>query len=166
MSFTLDIGAKAPEIVGLDQIEAPVIVLFFTSDNCPFVLGSEPLIKAAAETFPHAQFLAVNSNKDEKAEHQWPWPTIHDESQEIAKALGALRTPHFFIFDQDRKLIYTGRGVDDPKHPDLVSHNNLERTLEEHFAGQPISVPITNPIGCTIKWIGDKPEGACDLIEL
>ena len=38
-------------------------------------------------------------------EHKFPWIYLYDESQDTARAYGALRTPHFFVFDQDRKLI-------------------------------------------------------------
>ena len=48
-------------------------------------------------------------------EHNFPWLYLYDESQEVALAYGALRTPHFYVFDQDRKLVYTGRGVDNPR---------------------------------------------------
>ena len=42
----------------------------------------------------------------------FPWVYVRDKSQTVATAYGALRTPHFYVFDQDRKLVYTGRGVD------------------------------------------------------
>ncbi|MEZ4657455.1 MAG: redoxin family protein [Caldilineaceae bacterium] len=50
-------------------------------------------------------------------EHNFPWVYLRDESQEVALAYGALRTPHFYLFDADRKLVYTGRGVDNPRKP-------------------------------------------------
>ena len=78
------------------------------------------------------------------------------------------RTPHFFVFDQDRKLVYTGRGVDNPLHADEATVNDLDRALEELLAGQPVSTPVTNPIGCNIKWENQDahwmPPEACDLV--
>ena len=46
--------------------------------------------------------------------------------------------------------------------------NDLERALTEHLAGKPVSVPVTNPIGCNVKWDGQDahwmPPEACDLV--
>jgi hypothetical protein len=46
--------------------------------------------------------------------------------------------------------------------------NDLERALDEYLAGKDISVPVTNPIGCNVKWEGKDahwmPPDACDLV--
>ncbi|NLM25988.1 MAG: redoxin family protein, partial [Firmicutes bacterium] len=101
-------------------------------------------------------------------EHKFPWVYLHDQSQEVALAYGALRTPHFFVFDQERKLVYTGRGVDNPRDPSKMTINDLENALDQLVAGQQVSTPITNPIGCNIKWDGKPahwmPPEACDLV--
>ena len=101
-------------------------------------------------------------------EHNFPWVYLHDESQDIARVYGALRTPHFFVFDKERALIYSGRGVDSPRDTSKMTVNDLERALEEHLAGKPVSVPLTNPIGCNVKWEGRDahwmPPEACDLV--
>ncbi|MDX1301481.1 hypothetical protein [Photobacterium sp.] len=67
---------------------------------------------------------------------------------------GALRTPHFYVFNQERKLVYTGRGVDNPRNTARMTVNDLDNALEELLAGLPVTVPVTNPIGCNIKWEG------------
>jgi hypothetical protein len=102
------------------------------------------------------------------SEKKFPWVYLRDKSQDIARAYGALRTPHFYVFDSDRKLIYTGRGVDNPRDTTQMTANDLERALEEHLAGKPVSVPLTNPLGCNVKWDGMDahwmPVEACDLV--
>ncbi len=89
-------------------------------------------------------------------------------AQKIAIAYGALRTPHFYIFDNNRKLKYTGRGVDNPKDTNKMKVNDLWNTLDEYVSNKKISTSITNPIGCNVKWEGKDPhwmpEDACDLI--
>jgi hypothetical protein len=101
-------------------------------------------------------------------EHKFPWVYLHDETQEIAKFYGALKTPHFFVFDENRKLVYTGRGVDSPRDTSKMMVNDLDRTLIELIYGKKISIPLTNPIGCNIKWEGKDahwmPAEACDLV--
>ena len=83
-------------------------------------------------------------------------------------AYGALRTPHFYVFDEERNLIYTGRGVDNPRETEKMTINDLENVLEEYLAGKEISTPLTNPIGCNVKWEGEDahwmPAEACDLV--
>jgi peroxiredoxin len=193
MAFTLRIGEKAPdfrlpatngktyELSDFDDAE--VLVVFFTCNHCPYVIGSDEVTRKTVEKFSPkgVKFVGINSNsKNTYAEddfehmvarmkkHKFPWLYLYDESQEVAKAYGALRTPHFFVFDKDRRLIYTGRGVDNPRQTGKMKVNDLERALEEHLAGKSVSVPLTNPIGCTIKWEGKDahwmPAEACDLV--
>src|SRR5699024_10493514 len=166
-----------------DYNKAKLLVVFFTCNHCPFVLNSNELTQATVEEFSDqgVSFVAINSNSantndadsfenmvKKMEDKQYPWPYLHDESQEVAKAYGALRTPHFYVFDEDRKLIYTGRAVDNPKDPDKVKEKNLEQALLEKLSGKPISVPLTNPIGCNVKWDGEDaswmPPEACDLV--
>ena len=100
-------------------------------------------------------------------QHKFPWVYLHDESQAVARAYGALRTPHFYVFDQDRRLVYTGAGVDSPRDTNRMAANYLDKALTELLAGQPITTPKTNPIGCNVKWDGQDahwmPPEACDL---
>ncbi len=193
MSFTLQIGDSAPDfqLPGTDgktyQLsdfsQSPVLVVFFTCNHCPYVIGSDEATSKTAEKFSSqgVTFVGINANsKNTYAEddfghmvtrmnqYQFPWTYLHDKSQAIAKAYGALRTPHFYVFDKDRNLVYTGRGIDTPRDCSLMTINDLERTLTEHLAGKPISIPVTNPIGCNVKWDGQDPHWmpveACDLV--
>ncbi len=74
----------------------------------------------------------------------------------------------FLLPNKDRQLIYTGRGVDNPRETDKMTVNDLDRALEEHLAGKEISVTLTNPLGCNVKWENQEehwmPAEACDLI--
>jgi hypothetical protein len=100
--------------------------------------------------------------------HKFPWVYLYDKPQKVAEAYGALRTPHFYVFNEGRKLVYTGRGVDNPRDTSKMTVNNLDLVLEELTGGRPVSVPVTNPIGCNIKWEGKDahwmPPDACDLV--
>ncbi len=193
MSFTMSIGSKAidfklPATDGKsyslnDFDEADTLVLFFTCNHCPYVIGSDEVTRATAEKYKSmgVKFVGINSNSkntyaDDDFPHMvsrmeelnFPWIYLYDESQEIARAYGALRTPHFYIFNKERKLIYTGRGVDNPKNSDLITVNDLDRALGEITSGKPVSVAVTNPLGCNVKWDGKDahwmPPEACDLI--
>jgi len=192
MSFTLEISTASPSFelpatdgrsYKLSDFQEEFLVIFFTCNHCPYVLGSDEVTRAAAERFAGegVRFVAINSNSaatyreddfphmvKRMEEHQFPWLYLYDESQEVARAFGALRTPHFYLFNRERKLLYTGRGVDQPKDSSRITVNDLERALEEVTTGRPVSVPMTNPIGCNIKWNGKDrhwmPAEACDLV--
>jgi peroxiredoxin len=192
MSFTLQVGEKAPDFelpatdgktYRLSDFDDETLVIFFTCNHCPFVVGSDEVTRKTVERFTPKQvrFVGINSNStntvpedsfedmvERMEEHSFPWLYLRDESQEVALTYGAMRTPHFYVFDKERKLVYTGRGVDNPRETSKVTVNDLERALEEHTSGKPVSVPLTNPIGCNVKW-EDKdahwmPPEACDLV--
>ena len=193
MSFTLELGATAPDfsVVGTDGqtytlanfVEAATLVVFFTCNHCPFVVGSDELTRATAEKFQDkgVAFIGINSNSEKTnptddfdqmvlrmKEYDFPWVYARDASQEVALAYGALRTPHFYVFDADRKLVYCGRGVDQPRDTSMVQVNDLENALAEVTTGLSVSVPLTNPIGCNVKWMDQDahwmPADACDLV--
>ena len=191
MPFTLQIGDSAPGFTlpatdgnnySISNFQEEYLVVFFTCNHCPYVINSDEVTRSSAEKFAAAgvKFIGINSNsagtyRDDDfphmvkrmEEHRFPWLYLYDESQQVAQAYGALRTPHFYLFDKERKLVYTGRGVDQPRDSSRISLNDLERALEEVTSGRPVSVPLTNLIGCNVKWEGkDKhwmPADACDL---
>ncbi|MGA1645631.1 MAG: thioredoxin family protein [bacterium] len=193
MSFTLELGATAPDfsVAGTDGKNysladfesASTLVVFFTCNHCPFVVGSDEVTRATAEKFQDkgVAFIGINSNSEKTnptddfdqmvsrmKEHNFPWIYARDASQEVAQAYGALRTPHFYVFDADRKVMYCGRGVDQPRDTSKMQVNDLEKALAEVTAGQSVSVPLTNPIGCNVKWLEQDahwmPADACDLV--
>jgi len=193
MAFTLQIGERAPDFrlpatdgktyTLADFDDAQTLVVFFTCNHCPFVLGSDEVTRATAEKYAPkgVRFVAINANwvgihPEDSFEHmvtrmeeqRFPWVYLHDEAQDVARAYGALRTPHFYVFDRDRKLVYTGRGVDVPDDTAKMTVNDLDNALAEHTAGKPVSTPLTNPIGCNVKWVGQDehwmPDEARNLV--
>ena len=192
MSFTLKLGQKAIpfNLLGTDHKEyssesfkSSFVVIFFTCNHCPYVTGSDEETRQTVNKFKErdVQFIAINSNSKNTyeedsfenmiirmKEHDFPWHYLHDPDQTTALSYGALKTPHFFIFNQERKLVYTGRGVDSPLDSSKIKVNNLELALDELTSNDLISTPVTNPIGCSIKWEGQDshwmPPEACDLI--
>lgn len=191
--FTLTLGQHPPEFslratdgktyTLEDFKDFNTLVIFFTCNHCPYVINSDEITRKTVEKFSPkgVAFIGINSNSASTVaedsydhmvhrmhENKFPWVYLHDTTQEVAKKYGALRTPHFYIFDKERKLIYTGRGVDSPRNPDKITVNDLENALNEHLNGKKLTTPITNPIGCNVKWAGKDrhwmPEEACDLI--
>lgn len=192
MSFTLSISSVAPDfnlkgtdggVYSLSSFKSPWLVVFFTCNHCPYVTGSDEETRKTAEVYKAkgVEFVGINSNSantypdddfdgmvKRMSEHEFPWTYLHDETQDVARAYGALRTPHFYVFDKERKLCYTGRAVDQPRNAELIQERDLDRALEELTSGKEATVPMTNPIGCNVKWDGKDahwmPAEACDLV--
>lgn len=193
MSFTLEIGKAAPDFslpatdgkkYSLKSFaSSPYLVVFFTCNHCPFVVGSDEITRQTVNKYSPkgVAFIGINSNSQKTHpddafepmvkrmnEHKFPWVYAHDATQDVARAYGALRTPHFYVFNKERKLVYTGRGVDNPREAGKTRVNDLDRVLGELTVGKPITVTKTNPIGCNVKWDGQDahwmPADACDLV--
>lgn len=193
MAFTLEIGESAPDfrLPGVDGKEyalgdfgdARALVVVFSCNHCPYAIGAEDRIIAFAREYaPRGVALVmINSNDtaahpDDDFEHMvqrahdkgFPFPYLHDESQQIALAYGALRTPHFYLFDADRRLVYTGRMDDNPKSAGSETTHELRDAVESLLAGEKIAVALTNPLGCNVKWRDQDahwmPADACDLV--
>jgi peroxiredoxin len=193
MAFTLELGEPAPnfDLPGVDGksyslasfADARILVVVFSCNHCPYVVGSEDRLNALhAEYNPKGvEMIAVNSNETDNhptdsfehmaqraKEKGFRFPYVRDESQEVALAYGALRTPHFYVFDAERKLRYTGRMDDNPRQAGRETTRELRDALDALLEGEDPPVPLTNPIGCNVKWKGRDahwmPPEACDLV--
>ena len=142
MPFTLQIGDAAPHFAlkgtdnqthALTDFTDPVLVVAFTCNHCPYVVNSDEITRATADRYKDqgVRFVMINANSaatykeddfdhmvERMNEHDFPWTYLHDETQDTARAYGALRTPHFFVFNQNRVLVYTGRAMDNPRQPE------------------------------------------------
>lgn len=192
MSFTLQPGDQAPDfdlpgIGGRDFTFSDVrgangTLIFFTCNHCPYVVGSEERMQAL---FVRCASLGItmtaihsNETKDHPSddwesvvervrEKGFRWLSLRDERQLIAREYGAERTPHYFLFDKDGKLVYSGRMDNSPRDASKAQTHELEDAIADMRSGRPAAVPRTDAIGCNIKW-WDKdahwmPKEACDL---
>ena len=193
MAFTLQLGDTAPnfslpatdgQTYSLANFaDAPILVIAFTCNHCPYVIQSEQRVLDFTRDYSShgVAYVAINSNSagtyaDDSFEHMkeraqergFQFPYLHDESQDVARAYGALRTPHFYVFDAERKLRYTGRMDDNPRNPGQETTRELRDAVDALLAGRAVEVPLTNPIGCNVKWDGKDahwmPAEACDIV--
>lgn len=181
LKLSLPIGSPPPEfdLLGVDgehhrlqdYDDHEALVLIESCNHCPYVLAWEGRINAAARDYADrgVATVAICSNDAEAVpEDSFPemvkrardegfvFDYVHDEAQQLARALGATRTPEVFVFDRDRKLVYHGL-VDDSRDEDRVTHPYLRSALDAALAGTPPPVADTPPQGCTIKWRQPKP---------
>jgi peroxiredoxin len=193
MAFTLEIGEHAPDfsLPGVDGKtwtlsdfdDAKLLIVVFSCNHCPFVVGSEDRMNALYADYRPKGVAMIAINSNEEANHPtdsfdhmvqrardkgFRFPYARDESQQVAKAYGALRTPHFYVFDEDRTLRYTGRMDDNPRQPGSETTRELRDALDALLDGREPPVTLTNPIGCNVKWKGQDahwmPPEACDLV--
>ena len=193
MAFTLQLGAEAPgfSLGGVDGKEhslesfkeAEILIVVFSCNHCPAAIGSEDRMTQLHEDYAPkgVAMVSINSNEDQNhpddsfekmkvraRDKGFPFPYVRDESQDAAKAYGALRTPHFYVFDGQRRLCYTGRMDDNPFDASKASQHDLRNALDAMLAGKKPPAEVTNPIGCNVKWLGQDahwmPPEACDLV--
>ncbi|MCI0568738.1 MAG: redoxin domain-containing protein, partial [Acidobacteria bacterium] len=82
------------------------------------------------------------------------FPYLQDASQNVARDYGATHTPQTFVFDQDRRLRYTGKIDDNWQRPQAVARRYLREALDALLERREPAGPSTHAIGCTIKWAG------------
>lgn len=164
-SKILPLGTDLPDfnLIGTDGgMNAPrdfatfkVMVVAFICNHCPYAKSAIPTLIKLQEQYLKQEviFIGINANDPEaypeddlehmtKYAQDWGlnFPYLVDETQDVAKAFGAVCTPDLFVYDRDRKLAYHGRidELDDAIKALLVGG---APTLEQHPS-----------IGCSIKW--------------
>lgn len=141
-----------------------VLIVAFICTGCPTVKANEDRLIALQEKYRWAgvQVIAINANNpylsppDTFAEmaqraHEkgFNFPYLKDEDGAVADLFGAISTPHIFLLDRSRCLVYSGR-IDDTRDPARATYSDLENALHDVFAGTPVRVPETLPFGCAI----------------
>ena len=171
------IDAELPDPRGgryrLSQFQEPLLAVVFMCNHCPYVKGSIGELVALAEKYRgKVAFVGLNANDYEKYPEDAPekmvafaeergisFPYLLDETQEVAKAYRALRTPEVFLFDERRLLRYHGRVSDNPKDPSQAQSHDLEAAIGALLQGKDPPLAEAPAIGCTIKWKpGNEPE--------
>jgi len=138
----------------------------FMCNHCLYVLAWLARLIGIANDYAgqDVAFVGINANdatkypadsfeKMQELAREWdlPFPYLHDETQELAAAYGAERTPEIFVFDADLKLRYHG-APDDNYDESLAGEPYVRNALHAILGGQQPPVTETPPVGCTIKW--------------
>ena len=153
------------------------LAVIFTTNHCPDAITSHDRMIALVDHFKDqsVSFVAINSNSPEgirldelrfsayddgfedmkviAKDKKFNLPYLFDgNTQEIAKAYGAVATPHVFIFDKDLKLRYNGRMDDGRRKIGPTEKNEARDAITSILAGEKVKVVKTRPVGCTTKW--------------
>jgi len=157
--------------VGLSSFQdVDGVILIFTCNHCPYSKLYEDRIIALHKEFAANGWpvLAVNPNdpavepedsfekmQQRAKEKEFPFPYAMDETQVVAKAYGARRTPHAFLLKKEKagfRVVYIGAIDDNARDAKAVKTRFVAQAIEAIEAGRPVEPTFTKAIGCTIKW--------------
>jgi peroxiredoxin len=160
-------GVDGREHALADYADAEVLVLIQSCNHCPYVLAWEGRMVTLQAGYAErgVRLVAFNSNDgarypedsfEQMVKHaataRYNFDYLHDPAQELARSLGAERTPEAFLFDRDRRLAYHG-AIDDNRDDTKVATHYLREAIEATLAGETPPVGDTPPVGCTVKWL-------------
>ena len=171
----LEIGDAAPNwkgIVGVDDKDhaladfkkAKVVVIVFTCNHCPVAKAYEDRLIELQKDYKKqkVQVVAVNVNNMEAdklpamkvraKEKKFNFPYLYDATQKIGLDYGAIKTPHVFVLDVDRKLAFVGAIDDNVQKPDEVEKTYLRDALDAILADKKPDPAETKAVGCGIKY--------------
>jgi peroxiredoxin len=170
-------GEKAPGFtlksfdgkeISLSDYKGKIVVLEWFNDECPFVKYHYDMVNAMVTLAnkyraKNIVWLAINStnhttpeqNKEFSAKHNLPFPILDDRPGKVGRAYGATNTPHMFIIDAKGNIVYEGAIDNSPmgKIPEGEKLTNyVDKALAELTSGKAVSMPKTQPYGCSVKY--------------
>lgn len=145
--------------------DAKGYIVTFTCNECPFSKLYEDRLIALHNTYAPQGYpvIAINPNSPENEkegyaamqarakEKGFPFAYLVDEGQKIYPQYGAVRTPHVFVLDSDRKVQYIGTIDDNSKSPEDVKTKYVEDAILALQAGKKPTTTLTKAIGCPVK---------------
>ncbi|MFB6128514.1 MAG: thioredoxin family protein [Halorhabdus sp.] len=154
-------------LADFDDYEAVLVV--FTCNHCPYAQAKFDALNELAADYDDLAVVGINSNDAE----EYPDDSfermvelvedgtiaydayLRDESQDVARAYGAVCTPDPFLLENDDgefRLAYHGR-IDDAMSPDEdVETFEMREIVEDLLAGEEITAEFRPSRGCNIKW--------------
>jgi len=146
------------------------VIVIFSCNHCPYVIAYEERMKKLHDSFAPkgVPVIAISANdpiaypqdspenmKIRARDKNFPFPYLFDESQEVAKAYGAERTPHVFFLTPSNgswELRYKGAIDDNWEKPNEVAHHFLQEQVQTFLDTGTVAFKETPAVGCTIKW--------------
>jgi peroxiredoxin len=151
------------------------LLVIFLSPHCPYVKHVQKGLAKLGHDYAtkSVDIVGISANDpvaypddaperlvEFKRENDIVFPILFDETQEVAKAYQAACTPDFFLYDQDRLLVYRGQFDDSRPGSDVpVSGRDVRAAIDAVLSGAPVPSDQRASLGCNIKWrAGNEPE--------
>ncbi len=150
-----------------DYADAEALVVVFTCNHCPYVLHVEDALLEVARVYQGrgVPFVGICANDAEHypddsfenmarraQQKRYPFPYLHDESQEVARAYGAECTPDFFVYDRARRLVYRGRFDETRPGQGTPTGRDLRQALDQLLDTGAVTMEQYPSMGCNVKW--------------
>jgi peroxiredoxin len=180
----LDIGAPMPSFESLpatdgsklssSDLDEEVVILVFLANHCPWVKGMDGDLVALVDSLEGKDVRVVGVSVNHREEDRLPamkkhganagynFTYVFDESQELGRQLGATRTPEYFVFDKNRKLVYMGLLHNSPaakRRDGNINYTQGEPTdfyvtdaVAEILAGKSVTITETRAHGCSVEY--------------
>lgn len=178
----LEIGSTAPNFTlncvggkphSLSDYQGKIVVLEWTNPNCPYVVRvykTDKIIPELQQKYKEKGviWMTINSTHPEHKDYlppeklkeiyaEWQAEYTHylmDPDGKVGRMYGAKTTPHIFIINAEGKLVYNGALDDDPRGQKSKDQkvNYVDLALEALLNGKEITVPLSQPYGCTVKY--------------
>jgi peroxiredoxin len=160
-----NVNNKMVSLAGIKNAKGYIVV--FTCNHCPYAKAYEQRIIELHQKYAPLGYSVVAISPNDKdvqpddsfekmkalaKEKKYPFPYLYDETQEVAKAFGATRTPHVYVLDKDRVVRYIGAIDDNSEDPALVKEKYVSNAVDALIGGKEVAVKETKAIGCGIKW--------------
>lgn len=172
-------GASLPSTAGsLERLDGTQVaprtllgsngtVFLFWSNECPWVERYEQRVRTLVADFQERgiQFVLVNANDAEAQpgesreasrthvqENPYEATYVRDSTASFARALGATRTPHAFLFDEEERLAYAGGIDDNPSGASQVDTSHLRRAIQAVLDREDVPAEQESAFGCTLKY--------------
>ena len=172
-NFNTDYKEK---MVSLENFENyPALLVVFICNHCPYVIHIRNSFLDFSNEYQSKGLgiIAISSNdilsypddspekmRDDALKYAYPFPYLFDENQEVAKAYRAACTPDFFLYDNERSLVYRGQyDSSRPKNSIPVTGEDIREATETLLKGEKITAEQSPSMGCNIKWKkGAEPD--------
>ena len=164
------------EAYGLSSfVDQPSLLVAFFCNHCPYVVHLRDSFVGFSREYQQKGLavVAISSNdvetypedspekmNEDARNYSYPFPYLYDESQEVAKSYRAACTPDFFLYAENRKLVYRGQyDSSRPKNSNPVTGEDLRKAVDALIQGNVIPENQIPSMGCNIKWkSGMEPD--------
>ncbi len=185
-STMLELGTNAPDFYlpdtvsgkscSLDDFQnSQALVVMFMCNHCPYVKHLQKALAIFGRDVQSKGVAVVGISSNDVSTHPqdgpekmaeaaqvagYTFPYLYDETQDVAKAYKAACTPDFFVFDNDRKLVYRGQfDASRPGNKEPITGKDLRDAVDAVLENRTVSTEQTPSMGCNIKWkAGQEPD--------